>query len=235
MPKPSSYILFYRRNTVHAYDFYITYNYATFSSDLKIWGLDDYKVKFQKTDAVSGVKTDKTYEVVIAEIAHFKTAIATKYAIPEHSIRLKLNNSGNAVRFVVDTMMAPNFYNLPGGGAETSDTCPLDTAVREAHEELGFDKADITAILSDVTITTVAKKGDRTVYLVNADKITGTSIHAKLVATHPTAHDTCTCSWGLGKTVICVKSESEIITADWYDRSLLATHLGKFSFVLSRF
>jgi 8-oxo-dGTP pyrophosphatase MutT (NUDIX family) len=227
--KSSSYVLFYRRNSAGTdFDFYITYNYSTFSSNIKEFGLDDYKVKFQKPDG-----TKKTHDELVSEISHFTSEITTKYGIPEKHIRLKLSKSGYQIRFVTGMQESPNFFNLPGGGSNPGES-NLDTAVREVHEELGFDKVELASILGNSSITTLVgdAKKSRFVYLVNADKINGSSIHKKLVKINPTAYETYSCE--AGKELRCVASESEIITADWTNRSFLSTHLAKFSFVLSR-
>lgn len=226
MPKSSSYILFYRTNSNGSRSFYITYNYATFSSDITVWGLDDYVVKFHKPDG-----TAKTYAELVAEIDIYKTAINTKYGVPKADILLKLSKSGYAFRFVTDRTMPPNFYNLVGGGEEAGDAGLHDTAAREAHEELGLDRADVSVLLTDVSVTTSVTSGLRTVYLVDTDKPDASSIHASLVEIHPTVFVT---REFVGGTLTFVSADSEIITANWYSRAVLTANLSKFSFALSR-
>jgi 8-oxo-dGTP pyrophosphatase MutT (NUDIX family) len=41
----------------------------------------------------------------------------------------------------------PGEIAFPGGGWEPADTSPVDTALREAYEEIGVDRADISPLL----------------------------------------------------------------------------------------
>ncbi len=225
MPKSSSYILFYRTNSNGSRSFYITYNYGTIRSNPHDWN-SDYIVRFIKPDG-----TEKTYTEVSGEIEAIKTAINAQYGIPKDSIYPKLSLSGYACRFVTDLTMSPNFYNLVGGGEEAGDAGPLDTAVREAHEELGLPIAAMTTLLTDESVTTTVTSGLRTVYIVDTDKPAASAIRTSLVEIHPTV-------WVdrpfPGGTITFISAASEIITANWYTHAVLIANLGKFSFALSR-
>lgn len=226
MSKPSSYILFHPTNPDRSSrSYYITYNYGTFKSNPFDWN-SDYTVKFKKPDG-----TDKSFEEILSEIEAIKISISAQYKIAKESIYPKLTQSGYACRFVTDLEMAPNFYNLVGGGEEKGDAGPLATAAREAHEELGLDKAVVSTLLADKSITTSVTSGLRTVYIVDADKPAASSIRARLVKIHPTV-------WIVrhfpGGAISFISAASEIITANWYPRDVLIANLGKFSFALSR-
>lgn len=226
MPKPSSYVLFYRRRAVGAgFDYYATYNYSTFTSNMATWGLDDYKVKFARADG-----TPKTLAELSVEIAHFKSEIMTKYGIPAANIQLKLSESGFQFRFVTTLQCAPNFFHIPGGGSKGSES-PLATAAREVEEELGFPRAELAAILADATKTSVKTKGDRTVYRVDISKITGASFYSRFVRVTPTTYTRK--SFGTDGDLSFVSSTSEVIFADWVSQATFDANLAKFSFALS--
>ncbi len=198
---------------------------------MTVWGLDDYKVKFDKPDT-----TPTTLAELNTEIAHFKNEITTRYGIPAANIHLKLSESGFQFRFVTDLTRAPNFYHLPGGGSKGTETA-IATAAREVEEELGFPRAELAAILADTTKTTVKTKGDRTVYRVDISRITDASFYPKFVRVTPTSLVTKTFGADpttptVTGTLSFVSSTSEVIFADWVNRATFDANLSKFSFAL---